>query len=75
MLIDYKTLSDEALRGICEQYVITHLSETEQDPEYPQWVDGVINKVKSGELLVEYSEVDESVTLKSRDEVVKTQVE
>ncbi|TQV84526.1 YheU family protein [Aliikangiella coralliicola] len=69
MLIDYKTLSDEALKGVCEQYVVTHLSETEQDPKYSGWVDSVIEKVKSGELIIEFSEVDESVTLKSRDEV------
>ena len=69
MLIDYTTLTDDAIKGIAEQFVISQLSETEDQFNVATWVEQAINSVKSGELLIEYSEVDESVALKHKAEV------
>ena len=69
MLIDNKTLTDDVIKGIAEQFVISQLSETEDQPNISTWVEQDVSKVKSGELLIEYSEVDESVTLKHKTEI------
>ena len=69
MLIDYTTLSDDVIKGIAEQFVISQVSETEDQPNISTWVEQAVSRIKSGELLIEYSEVDESVTLKHKSEV------
>lgn len=69
MIIDYKALSADALTGLSREYVISHLSEVEESIELETWVQRVINKVKSGELVVEYSQVDESVSLKNISDI------
>lgn len=69
MIIDYNQLSDEALRGIAENYVLTHLSEVEQQPAFKTWVEKVLDMIKSGELVVEFSQIDHSVSLKSSDDI------
>ncbi|MBL1292266.1 MAG: YheU family protein [Thiotrichales bacterium] len=72
MIIDYKTLSEEALKGIAEAFIVSHVSDGDDQLKFSDWVEEVIKKVKKGELLVEFSEVDESVTLKSPEEVELT---
>lgn len=69
MIIDYKELSDQALKGVAEAYVASHLSDVDDQLKFSDWVEEVIKKVQKGELLVEFSKVDESVTLKSPEEV------
>ncbi|RMH44723.1 MAG: YheU family protein [Gammaproteobacteria bacterium] len=69
MLIDAKLLSEEALRGIAEHYVISQLSETEESPQFDIWVEKTLEAIARGELVVEYSEVNDSVYLKRRDEL------
>lgn len=73
MIINHKELSDQALKGIAEAYVAAHLSDVDDQLKFSDWVEEVMRKVQKGELLVEYSEVDESVTLKSPEEVELTE--
>ncbi|WP_444998394.1 YheU family protein [Aliikangiella sp. IMCC44359] len=70
MLIEYKHISDEALLGIAQQYVETHISEVDTDLKVEQWTKQVIEMVKKGELLIEFSEANESVYLKQPDEII-----
>lgn len=69
MIIDYKQISEEALDQIAREYVIAQLDEVEDSPQLNEWVRQTIDRVRAGELLIEFSQVDESVTLKSRTEV------
>ncbi len=69
MLISYETLSVDALRGIAEQYVLSQLSDLDSEPNTQEWVDKAIEMVKSGELVIEFSQADESVTLKPFDHI------
>ena len=69
MLIDYKSLSEDALKGIAHQYVCSNLSEVDADLDVEQWTLQVINLVRQGELLVEYSEHNESVYLKKPEDI------
>lgn len=69
MIIDYQTLSEYALKGIAEIFVTQHLSEVDGELNFSDWTEDVIRKVKAGELLIEFSQVDESVTLKTPDEI------
>ena len=70
MIIEYEQISEAALRGVAEQFVIAQLSDLDSEPTVELWVDKVIQQVKAGELLVEFSQVNDSVTLKSRDQVL-----
>jgi len=69
MIIDYKTLSEEALKGIAEAFIVSHVSDGDDQLKFSDWVEEVIKKVKKGELLIEFSRDDESVTLKSPEDV------
>jgi len=70
MIIDHRTLSDDAIKGIAEQFVISQIPETEEKPDTSGWTKQAISQVKNGELLIEFSEIDESVTLKHVSDVV-----
>lgn len=69
MLIDAKLLSEEALRGIAEQYVLSQISEAEESPQFAIWVAQTLAAIERGELVVEYSEVNDSVYLKRREDL------
>ena len=69
MIIDYKVLSEDALNGVAKEFVISQINEVEELPEMDEWVNQVIHKVRTGELLIEFSEVDESVTLKHKSDI------
>jgi|GEM_PF-2903650 len=71
MLIDHSSLSADALRGIVQQYIYSHISEADPDLDVELWTEQVIGKVKSGELLIEFSEHNESVYLKAPEEIVQ----
>jgi len=75
MIIEYQQLSESALRGVAEQFVIAQLNEMDSEPAVELWVDKVIQQVKAGELLVEFSQVNDSVTLKSRDQILPESAE
>lgn len=69
MLVDYKSISAEALENLCREYVIANLSDVEQEVQLADWVTQTINLVKSGELVIEFSEQDESVSLKNQSDI------
>ena len=70
MIIDYKDISEDALKAICREYVIANVNEQDSELSVNEWAEKVVMNVKLGELLIEFSEVDESVTLKRPDEIV-----
>jgi len=74
MIINYQELSTGALKGIAEQFILAQLSEVEEQPKLDEWVEQVINKVKSGDLVVEYSLANESVVLKNPAEIKLTEL-
>ncbi|TQV77091.1 YheU family protein [Aliikangiella marina] len=72
MLIDYSTISREALEGLAKEYVLSKLSETDSEIDLATWTKQVLSMIKSGELLVEYSEANESVYLKTPEELLES---
>ncbi len=70
MLIPHQDISEIALAGLAKDYVISQLSETELELDVGNWTNKVIERVKKGELVIEYSENDESVSLKKREDIV-----
>ena len=75
MIIDYQDLTPEALKGVAEQFIISQLSETEEQPQMSDWISRVIDKIKMGELVIEFSLADESITLKNPSEIQTTEKE
>ncbi|MCW8878102.1 MAG: YheU family protein [Kangiellaceae bacterium] len=69
MLVDYREISAEALENLCKEYVIANLSEVEQEVQLEDWVAKTIELVKSGELVIEFSEQEESISLKNESEI------
>ncbi len=69
MIIPYQEVTQEALDNIAREFVLSHLSEVDAELKTDDWVKKVIEQVKKGELLIEFSQVDESVTLKTPDEL------
>jgi len=69
MLIDYQMLSPEAVESICREFVISHYSETDSDPQVALWTEQVKAELIQGRLVLSYSEVDQSVSLKTKDEI------
>ncbi|WP_196138276.1 YheU family protein [Aliikangiella sp. G2MR2-5] len=69
MLIDYQELTADALYGLCREHVISHLTDSDVEVELESWIQMVVDKVKSGELVIEFAEVNQSVVIKNRDEV------
>jgi len=70
LIIDYKQVSEDALVGICREYIISHINETDSEIELEQWIKQVRQQVVAGELLIEFSEEDESVTLKKLEDIL-----
>lgn len=66
MLIDPKAISEDALNNLAREWVLSNLSESEAEPDIEKWTMNTLTLVSKGELVVEYSEIDESVTLKER---------
>ncbi len=71
MLINYLELSEQALNGIVEQYILTQLSDVEIQIPLIEWREQVLQQVKRQELLVEYSEANDSVYLICADSIVR----
>lgn len=69
MLIDYKNLSQDALQNLAKEYVCSQISETDANLDVEQWTLDVLNAIENGDLVIEYSELNESVYLKSPSEV------
>lgn len=69
MLIDFQDLSEEALYGVVQQFVMSQLSEADDELHVEQWISQTVQAVKQGELVIEFSEVDESVYIKRKEDV------
>ncbi len=70
MIIDYHSISDDALNNICKEYVIAHINELDAELNIKLWIKQTKEQVKAGELLIEYSQVDNSVSLKNQQDIV-----
>ena len=75
VLIEYSTISTEALIGLAREYVVSNLSDTDSNIELEQWTDKVLKMIKNGELLIEYSQANESVYLKTPEEVAQADLD
>ena len=71
MLIEHSQLSEDILRAIAQQYICSNLSGVESEMDMEQWTDQVVARVKKGELLIDYSENNESVYLRKPEEIVQ----
>jgi uncharacterized protein len=72
MLIPYQTLTDSALNGIAKEYILQQL-DGQYDPDFDleRALHQVIKAVKQGHLIINFSEVNESVTLTTTEELQK----
>jgi uncharacterized protein len=72
MLIPYQTLTDVALEGIAKEYILQQL-DGQYDPDFDleKALTQVINAVKQGHLIINFSEINESVTLTTAEELEK----
>ena len=69
MLIPYDSLSEDALYAVANEWVISKTTDIEQHPQVEKWTIEVIQKVKVGDLLIEFSEENQTVTLKTPEEI------
>jgi uncharacterized protein YheU (UPF0270 family) len=69
MLIPFDQLSETALYTLAQEWVVSNLSESEGHPQVAEWTEIAVNKVKNGELIIEYGEASETVYLKSKDQI------
>ena len=69
MLIPYQEISKDALYSLAKEWVISNTSDTDMNPNIEQWTEQTIAKIKAGELVVEFGEESQTVTLKSSDEI------
>ncbi len=63
MLIPYQDLSEEAVYSLAREWIIANLADTESEPDTEKWTQLAVEKIKSGELLIEYGEESQSVHL------------
>jgi len=75
MLIPYQELSEEAVYSLAKDWVVSNLSDTEDLPDVTLWADQTLQKIKSGELVIEFGEESQTVYLKSKDEINFEQTE
>ncbi|MBY5922431.1 YheU family protein [Ferrimonas balearica] len=79
MLIDYATLKDalaaDTLDNLCREYLVRQIGDEGFDQtdsaELAEGVARVQRALARGELVVEYSEADESVAIRRREELVQ----
>ncbi|MDH5432753.1 MAG: YheU family protein [Gammaproteobacteria bacterium] len=69
MLIPYQELSEEALKGVAESYVISQLNDIDQNYDVSLWVEKVLKEVYKGELVVTFSQVNQTVSLIAANEI------
>jgi len=69
MLISYKDLSQDALYSLAREWVVSNLSETESQPDLSEWTDKTIQKIKKGDLVIEFGEESQTVYLKTKEEI------
>ena len=69
MIIQPSDLSADALRGIADQHVLTFCNPDEAEMQFSRWVEQTINQIRTGELLIEFSEHHESIRLINKEEM------
>ncbi len=69
MLIPYDSLSEDALFSVAKEWVISKTVDIEEQPNVEKWTQDVVKKIKVGELLIEFSEENQSVTIKTPEEI------
>ena len=69
MLIPYDSLSEDALFSVAKEWVISKTVDIEEQPNVEKWTKDVVHKIKVGELLIEFSEENQSVTIKTPEEI------
>lgn len=70
MIIPTNELSAETLRSIVESFVLREGTDYgEQEITFEEKIEGVLQQIRSGEVLVQYSELHESVDLVLRDDI------
>ena len=69
MLIPYDSLSEDVLFSVAKEWVISKTADIEEQPNVEKWTKDVVQKIKVGELLIEFSEENQSVTIKSPEEI------
>ena len=68
--VPWQQLSSDALRGIAEEFVNREGTDYgEQEVELSTKVNQVIERLKSGEAVLVYSELHESVDIKRKEEI------
>ena len=77
MLISFQDLTEDAVLALAKDWVISNISDTESFPDVEQWTDKTIQKIKKGDLLIEFGEESQTVTLKTKDElnIINTKIE
>jgi len=69
MLIPYEELSQDAIYSLAREWVVANLSETESQPDLATWTDKTIQKIKKGDLVIEFGEESQTVYLKTKEEI------
>jgi hypothetical protein len=69
MLISYRDLSDDAVYSLAKEWVVSNLSDVEAQPMLVEWTDKTIQKIKKGDLLIEFGEESQTVYLKTKEEL------
>ncbi len=69
MLISYSDLSDEAVYSLAKEWVVSNLSDTDSQPNVIEWTEKTIQKIKNGDLVIEFGEESQSVYLKTKEEI------
>lgn len=69
MLILPSDLSKDAVESLAREWVISKTSDSEIQPDIALWTEQTVKKIESGELLIEFGEESQTVTLKTKDEL------
>jgi len=76
MIIPYTDISDDTLNNLIEYFVLREGTDYgEQEVELPQKVAMVKRQLKSGEVLIVYSELHESINLIAKQQFLQQQLE
>lgn len=71
MIIPSSELSPDVLRSIVESFVLREGTDYgEQEVEFTQKVEAVIKQIQTGEVVVQYSELHETIDLVLRKDVI-----
>lgn len=76
MIIPYTDISDDTLNNLIEYFVLREGTDYgEHEVELPQKVAMVKRQLKSGEVLIVYSELHESINLIAKQQLLQQQHE